>query len=78
MSTAAPRLRLSIQTGTITAEDGPQIIPTFNPVEGSSHHALLGRGFTSGCVQRQRTTSSRLESEKHSEFREQTLRRRQV
>lgn len=44
MSTAAPRLRLSFQTGIITAEDGLQLIPTFNPVEGSRHHTHTRAG----------------------------------
>lgn len=46
MSTAAPRLRLSFQLGIITAEDGPQLIPTFNPVEGSRHHTHTGGSVT--------------------------------
>lgn len=63
MTTVAPQLRLSIQTGIITTEDGPQIISTLNPLESSSHHTLRGRSFTSGCVHGQRIKPSRLESE---------------
>lgn len=40
MTTVAPQLCLSIQTGIITSEDGPQIIGTLPPLESSSHHTL--------------------------------------
>lgn len=50
MSTAAPRLRLSFRTGIITTEDGPQLIPTFNPVEGSRHHTHTWAGASRVCA----------------------------
>lgn len=40
MTTVAPQLWLSIQTGIITSEDGPQIIGTLTPLESPSHHTL--------------------------------------
>lgn len=47
MTTVPLQLHLSIQTGLITREDGPQVISTLNPLESPSCQTLGGEIFTS-------------------------------